>query len=73
VLFGQSSCRVKEKLVRVLLSLFINLQYSSALIVPLLLRPSSDHNSLCISSLAVAKSLEITLESESKTATKSRI
>ena len=53
--FGLSSYRAKEEPVRVLSSLFISFQCNFVLIVPPLLRLSSDCNFLYISSLVVSK------------------
>ena len=54
-LFSLSSCRAKGELVRALFRSSVGLQCSTALIVPPLLRPSSDHVLLGISGLAVSK------------------
>jgi len=55
VLLGQSNCKVKKELVKVLPSLLISFQCSFVHIILSLIRPSSDYIFICISSPAVSK------------------
>ena len=61
MLFGLSSYKVKEELVRVLSNLSVSLQYSFILVVLPLIRLGSNHNSLCTSSTEVRKELRDSL------------